>query len=391
MASIQRKNQSWHVQFTYKRSRRTWVLGEVDEMEATTTKAKVEYLLMRVKQGLMHVPSGMDIVEWLKYDGKPPDHVAATRRTDTTLGQLKDAYLAAMRNGSMTPESLSQRRRILAYTVKVLGSSTAADSLRLADLQRWVDGRTATAAPDTARIELSKLRSAYSWGQRMGLVTTDWPRGKLSYPLADEMPHWISLAEAERRIALGADPRRIWRGVYLRPEEVREFLEHVRSHPGPDWLYPACVLAAHTGCRRSEMRRCRTEDIDLFGLVITIRERKRVPGKRSTRLVPVTHALAEALGPVVQRARTFAFGKRDREMPSSSASKALAVAVEGSRWEQCVSWHVLRHSFISALASNGVDQRIIDSFVGHQTEEQRRRYRHLYPSTQREAIRQVFG
>ena len=54
-------------------------------------------------------------------------------------------------------------------------------------------------------------------------------------------------------------------------------------------------------------------------------------------------------------------------------------------------WHVLRHSFISALASKGVDQRLVDDFVGHQTEEQRRRYRHLYPSTQQEAIRGVFG
>ena len=32
-----------------------------------------------------------------------------------------------------------------------------------------------------------------------------------------------------------------------------------------------------------------------------------------------------------------------------------------------------------ALASEGVDQRVIDEIVGHQSEEQRKRYRHLYP------------
>ena len=43
-----------------------------------------------------------------------------------------------------------------------------------------------------------------------------------------------------------------------------------------------------------------------------------------------------------------------------------------------------------ALSSTGgVDQRIIDDFVGHQTDKQRRRYRYLYPSTQ-ETIRTVF-
>src|SRR5205823_2040560 len=54
-------------------------------------------------------------------------------------------------------------------------------------------------------------------------------------------------------------------------------------------------------------------------------------------------------------------------------------------------YHVLRHSFISALASEGVDQRVIDEVVGHQSEEQRRRYRHLYPEVMRAAIEHVFG
>ncbi len=52
---------------------------------------------------------------------------------------------------------------------------------------------------------------------------------------------------------------------------------------------------------------------------------------------------------------------------------------------------MLRHSFISACANAGVDQRMIDAWVGHSTDEQRRRYRHLYPSTQRAAIDRVFG
>jgi integrase len=54
-------------------------------------------------------------------------------------------------------------------------------------------------------------------------------------------------------------------------------------------------------------------------------------------------------------------------------------------------WHVFRHSFISALASKGVDQRIIDDLVGHQTEQQRRRKRHLYPDVKQEAVLAVFS
>ena len=34
---------------------------------------------------------------------------------------------------------------------------------------------------------------------------------------------------------------------------------------------------------------------------------------------------------------------------------------------------------------------IVDDMVGHQTDEQRRRYRHLYPDVKQDAIRAVFG
>ena len=53
--------------------------------------------------------------------------------------------------------------------------------------------------------------------------------------------------------------------------------------------------------------------------------------------------------------------------------------------------HAFRHSFISALAAKGVDQRIIDEIVGHQSEEQQRRYRHLLPSQKASALASVFG
>jgi len=39
------------------------------------------------------------------------------------------------------------------------------------------------------------------------------------------------------------------------------------------------------------------------------------------------------------------------------------------------------------MAAAGVDQRIIDEFMGHTTEAMRRRYRHLFPAQRRDAIR----
>ena len=52
-----------------------------------------------------------------------------------------------------------------------------------------------------------------------------------------------------------------------------------------------------------------------------------------------------------------------------------------------------RHSFASNLAAASVDQRIIDEWMGHQTEEQMRtRYRHLFPTNNaRPSIQYLVG
>ncbi|MDP6719650.1 MAG: tyrosine-type recombinase/integrase [Pirellulaceae bacterium] len=65
--------------------------------------------------------------------------------------------------------------------------------------------------------------------------------------------------------------------------------------------------------------------------------------------------------------------------------------LQNSKWEKIKGWHCLRHSFISNLASQGIDQRIIDDFVGHTTEQMRRRYRHLFPDVKQAVIDAVFG
>ena len=58
---------------------------------------------------------------------------------------------------------------------------------------------------------------------------------------------------------------------------------------------PIVVFAAYTGARRSEILRALASDVDLSGGTITIREKKRVVGKRSTRTAPITPKLADVI------------------------------------------------------------------------------------------------
>jgi integrase len=154
------------------------------------------------------------------------------------------------------------------------------------------------------------------------------------------------------------------------------------------------VFDEYTGARRSENVRALLSDVDLTGDVVTIREKKRVHGKRTTRRVHLATLLKEVLADWMARrasGRTLFCKDDGKAITPREAHNYFQRTLRVSRWSVLKGWHVFRHSFISALASKGKEQRIIDAMVGHQTDEQRRRYRHLYPDVMQEAITDVFG
>lgn len=46
---------------------------------------------------------------------------------------------------------------------------------------------------------------------------------------------------------------------------------------------------------------------------------------------------------------------------------------KASKWAFIRGFHIFRHSIASNLAADSVDQRVIDQFMGYQTEDARRR------------------
>ena len=91
MASLQKKGNSWNCQFVYNGKRHTFTLGDVSEREAELSAASADKVLLRLKQGLLHLPPTVDIVSFVQCDGKPPE--VPRSREDITLGQLRDRYI----------------------------------------------------------------------------------------------------------------------------------------------------------------------------------------------------------------------------------------------------------------------------------------------------------
>lgn len=437
MAWTQERAGSFRILFRFQGKQYAFTLGRVPQAEAEAKAAHVDYLLMRLKQGLVEMPPGVDVLSFVEHDGKAPLAVKASiRRETSTLGALRDRYLAA-HEGAQEKNTLQTTEIHFRHIVTTLGEKFPLSELSHASLQSHIDRRAAARIkPVTIRKELSTFRAAWNWGRRAGLVDGEWPGKALVYKKTSEKPPFQTRAEIERQIAGGGlsapQQKELWQALYLQTSEVEESLAVIQAAAAHPWIYPMAATAAYTGARRSELIRMRVADIDFEANVVIIREKKRVRGRLTTRRVPLARALGAVLeeylkshpgghvlfchaGPVdrsktrspaiVKKAEKDAKRKaklagRDQVEPTRAmtvpltpdeAHDHLRRSLTGSKWSVIRGWHIFRHSFVSACASKGIDQRLLQTWCGHMSAETSARYSHLYPSTQQSALDSVFG
>jgi integrase len=386
-----------------------------DRDEAETALARFKENLHLLERGRLELPPGADIGTFLLSDGKLNGHPAtAPTPRILTLGELRDAYVEVHSNGAMEQNSLATVSMHLRHVVATLGKGFRLGLLTPADLQRHVDrrarkrcrGRPLSAV--TLRKEMASLRACWNWGMQAGLLKEPFPGRGLKYPKSDEKPPFQIRAEIERQIARGglslAEQRLLWDCLFLTRPEIEQLLEHVRVSPGQPFLYPMVCVAAHTGARRSELLRIRVDDVDFSSGTLLLHEKKRARGRRTSRRVPLSIFLQMAIrdwlaihpgGQYLFCQTAVVRSKTHRDEPIAitrdEAHDHFRRALSGSPWSVLRGWHVLRHSFASNCAAAGIDQRVINEWMGHQTDEMVRRYRHLFPDQQRQAIDQVFG
>jgi integrase len=436
MAAIQKRKGSYRILFRHLGKQHAFTLGEVSDQEAATKASQVDYLLMRLRQRLLTLPDGVDIVSFVEHDGNPPAMMAipeAAKRRPVTLGILKTRYLETHANGTIETNTLDTCRIHLRHVCRVLGEGLPVSELTLTSLQEYVNRQTKEEVrPVTVRKELSTLRAAWNWGELTGLTGGKFPNRGLRYPKGDEKPPFMTREQILRQIEAGVPAGQLWDSLYLQGAEVAELLAHVEEKADLPWLHPLVCFAAHTGARRSEILRALVADIDFKADVVTIREKKRSNSERTSRRVPLTPFMRNVLEqwlkthpggsslfchagemsrskkrsrltgytsgeerPTTSKGRKGLLSKRPAVGPATLTRNEvhhhLKAVLKESKWEVVRGLHTLRHSFISACASKGVDQRLVQEWCGHMNEVTSRRYRHLWPSTQADAIKKVFA
>jgi integrase len=384
----------------YKRSLKT-----TDESRANGLKERASANLFDLEQGRLQVPPGADLLTFLLTDGKKTEPKVPSAKPLTLKG-LFDAYEAALPSGAKSHNTLSTEKVHRKHILRVLGEDTAAVALAPNDLQRYVNerskekgrrGRLLGAA--TIKKELGTLSSVWHWAKDSGLVKTEPPTKGLMLPKTREKEPFQTRKQIEQKIARGglsvADVADLWASLYLEREEIDQILVRVKQKGRERWVYPMFVFVACTGARRSEAIRSCVEDFDFDNGILKVREKKRGKGNRTFRHIPISSVLAQAMKEWLSAhpggQRTFC-DKVEEKLSVNMTNHHFHWALEESEWfGKLAGWHVFRHSFASICARRRVDQRMIDKWMGHQTEAMRKRYQHLFPADEREQMSLVFG
>lgn len=411
MAGLELRNGRYNLILRFGGKRIIRSLKTSDESVALAKKLRVEENIGLIESGRLSIPDDADIVTFLLSDGK----LARTPvlRESLTLESFFKQFFDSIPEGNLEETTLNGMRIHERHLLRLLGKRFEVNQLSPQHLQDYVSKRSkektsrGTVGGSTINKELVTLRTAWGWAVDSGKLSGQFPRKGIRLPKAKELPPFQTWEQIEKQIKSGASTE-LWDSLYLSLDQLAKLLRDVKRYSQYDFIHPMFAAAAYTGARRSELLRSQVSDIDLDSKVITIREKKRVRGQLTTRRVPISKPLLRILKAwmsnhpggtytfchstaVIERSRkTAARASGPIALTANEAASHFRQTVDDSRWKVLKGWHCLRHSFISNCASKGIDQRMIDEWVGHTTESMRRRYRHLFPSSQNDAMNSLF-
>lgn len=407
MASIHRDSKSgiYRIHFRcygrqYMRSLKTKNLRE-----ARGSLGRAEETLLLIERGRLEVPVDVDPGDFVLSDGKTESPKTKVVEKRITLSELIAAYEVGLPKGAKESTTRDGEDIHFEHLKRHLGTRTIVQSMTLIDVQDYVENRLQDTyhnkpiSVDTIKKELATFRMLWNWALAQERLSKPCPTKGVKYPKRDAKPPFMTWRDITRVIGRGGlsdeEVDELWSCLFLGCDEIDGLLEYIGNEARFAFIYPMFLFAAHTGARRSEIIRSRIDDFDFDLGIVHIREKKRSRSQSTTfRRVPMSQRLFEEMQKwfAVHPGGQMTICRKDRTFSSTDATNHFRLTLRGTKWEgRLKGFHVLRHSFASNAAAAGVDPGMIDSWMGHQTEEMRNRYRHLFPRQQQLAIDRIFS
>jgi integrase len=251
----------------------------------------------------------------------------------------------------------------------------------------------------TIRKELVTFGQLWRFAKANNWAGEDYDRKAIKLPKTTEKPPFQTWEEIETKIKAGglseAEVSDLWDCLFLREKEILAFLKHVKKNGEAPWLYPALAIAAYTGARRSEIVRSECADFDFKRPMVLLREKKHQHGKATFRTVDFHDGLQAIVREWFEHGhpggKYTVCTEPNVLITPSDAARTFQTTTASSKWSVLRGYHVLRHSFASLCAMKAVPEHTISRWMGHETEEMKKRYRHLYPEQTKQAMQKLFG
>jgi integrase len=176
---------------------------------------------------------------------------------------------------------------------------------------------------------------------------------------------------------------------FLWPEEQEAILGQVQE-PVYRIYY---LFLMKQGCRPSEARALRWENIDLKNNLVTIASSfdrghyRPFTKEREVRYLPLHPQVKEALVQLPRHLSGYVFVNRLGRVLSARRVDAVWKTAAAAAGIEATCYEGTRHSFASQAINRGVSQRKVGDFMGHRWEASTRRYAKMHA----ESLREVWG
>ncbi len=279
-----------------------------------------------------------------------------TKTTTMTLEEAGEAFLRALAGRNLSPQTLrayrGDVRQFVAWLRETNGvAETPADVTRL-DATEYLAHLAGRGLSGVTRArKLAALRELFRYLEGIGVVSRS--------PLA------------------GVEtPKREQRGrSYLSPEEYNRLLAAAGGHPRD---FCILTLFLQTGVRIGELCALRTDDVDLPGRVLHVREGKGQVARDIPLEKKATQALKTYLATRPVLAPDALFLSRSGEpLREWGVRDLLAKYCQLAGIARKVVPHSLRHTFASHKARQGVSAFMLRDILGHRKLDTTQIYVHL--------------
>ena len=293
---------------------------------------------------------------------------------DLTIGELCDHYLERGCDGKKPSTLKTDRSRIGAH-IKPLMGHLRVRSVTQSDVELFASqvakGKAARRAKTKPR-GLSVVRGGDGAASRtMGLLGAIF-----TFAVKEKLRTDNPVRDVSR-------PKDQKRERYLGDDEMPQLMKVLNSPEAYGLnrhVPPIIKLMLFTGCRKGEIVGLRWDEVDLAGRYLHLRDTKT--GERKIPLSDPTIAVLKGVPRI--KGCPFVF-------PSATMNGPFTGMQDG--WEKVrkaagfpdVRLHDLRHTFATALASNGSSLYMIGQLLGHRDLRTTQRYAHLIDTAQQQA------